>query len=94
MTEQYTPTDQQRKVMLAVNSIRIDGITIPAAFDKVNNLLVATRIILDGGDSDEAFYSEAVLDVAESLLCSVKSYLSGGDPEEVGYSVSMNIAKH
>ena len=89
-----TMTDQQLQIMEAANSVRIDGLTIPAALIRVNNLLVATRIILDGGESDEAVYGEAVLDVAESLLCSVKSYLSGGDPEEVGYSVSMNIAKH
>lgn len=80
--------------MEAAYSIRIDGLTLPAAIGKVNNLLVAALIILDGGESDEAVDGEAVLDVAESLLCSVKSYLSSGDPDEVGYSVSVNIAKH
>ncbi|MEI7708158.1 MAG: hypothetical protein WCI90_07810 [Chlorobium sp.] len=87
-------TNQQKHIMDAANSVRIDGLPIPAALDKVSNLLVAARIVLDGGDENKACYGDAVLDVAQCLLFSVRNYLAGGDPDDVGYVVSMNALKH
>ena len=93
MTEIYVPTDQQRHIMEAANSVRVDNLPIPAALDKESNLLIAARIVLDSNDDNKACYGEEVLGVAQGLLFTVRDYLMGGNPDEVGYSVCVNLAK-
>jgi len=89
-----TMTNQQKQIIEAANSVRIDGLTIPAALDKVGNLLVAARIVLNSNDENKACYGEEVLGIAQGLLFTARNYLAGGDPSDVGYVVSMNTVKH